>query len=472
MGLQVGIFSDLLAEQREVRSSLENPQTPISYPAEWLLDIFNGGRTDSGIRVSELTAFQTSTFLSGVDLIAGKIASLPVHVYERQVIGPAKRASHRIAYDHDYYELVHFSPNEEMSRQAFLKAFLIHCLAWGNGYAELQRNAGNQVVAMWPRNPAKTKPRRLTTPLRLEPESWRPWPISLPAGAMVFETTDGIDGMDQSEDGSSGAPPRIIPMEEMLHIPGLSFDGRLGQSTVWLARQTLGLALATEKFGAKYFANFAKPGGILELPMNLDKKDKETAKNSWMEAQGGENAHRVAVMPAGFKFTPMSNSPQESQTVELRAHIRTEIAAMLHLPARMVGDTTKSSRASTEQENQEILDYALAPWISGIKLEFKRKLFPNPGVGRRPESPYYVDFDTSEMIRADAASREKFYASGKMWGYLNTNDIRSNEKLNPIDAPWAEEYWMPVNETLVTTPIDPTHQDGAGNGAVPKENPK
>src|ERR1700739_4640415 len=90
----------------EMRSSLENPQTPLSYPAEWLLDIFNGGRTDSGIRVSELTALQVITFLACVDLIAGKIASLPIHVYERAV-GKSGRAAHRVAYEHDYYDLIH-----------------------------------------------------------------------------------------------------------------------------------------------------------------------------------------------------------------------------------------------------------------------------------------------------------------------------------------------------------------------------
>jgi HK97 family phage portal protein len=452
---------------RERRSSLENPQTPLSMPAEWLLDIFQGGRTDSGIRVSELTAFQIATFVACVDLIAGKIASLPFHLYQRS-LSDSGRAIHRIAYEHDYYELVHTEPNEEMTRQTLLKAFLVHCLAWGNGYAELQRDAGNYVVAIWPRNPAKTRPLRLTKPIHLEAEPWRPFPLDLPAGTLVYETTDGMDDQDTSELGvNSSSYKRLIPTDDMLHVPGLSFDGRLGQSIVQLARQTLGLALATEKFGAKYFANFARPGGILKMPMNLKPEDRESSKRSWQEAQGGENSNRVAVMPPGFEWQAMSNNPQEAQTIETRAYIRNEIASMLHVPVRMVGDTAKASKASTEQENQELLDYTLSPWISAIKLEFKRKLFPHPGLGRRPKSPFYVDFDTSEMIRGDAASREKFYASGSQWSYLCPNDIRGFEKLNPIQEPWAEEFRMPVNMTLVTTPINPTHQDGAGNGIVP-----
>lgn len=450
---------------RETRSSLENPQTPLSYPAEWLLDIFNGGRTDSGIRVSELTAFQTSAFLTCVDLIAGKLASLPAHVYEKQIV--LNRPAHRVAYDHDYYDLVHTEPNPEMTWQTYLKTFMIHCLAWSNGFSEIQRDGGNQAVTLWPRNPSKTLPRRLTAGVRLNPAPWRPFPVSLAAGTLVFETTDGLDDYDFAA-GEKSSSPRIIPAEDMLHVPGISFDGRIGQSVVWLSRQILGLQLAMEKFGAKYFANFARPGGLLNTPF-MKKEDRDQARQSWMEAQGGENSNRVAVMPPGITFQAISNNPQEGQTLESRVHGRTEIAALFHVPVRMAGDTSKAGKASTEQENQEFLDYALSPWMNAIRQEFKRKLFVHPGVGRRPKNPFYLDFDTSELVRPDAASREKFYASGKQWGYLCTNDVRAMEKLNPIEEDWAEKYWMPVNMTLVDTPIDPTHQDGTGNGVTPDE---
>lgn len=461
------IARDWNAPIREVRSgSLENPETPLSYPAEWLLDIFNGGRTDSGIRLSEMTAFQTSAFLSCVDFIGSKSASFPVHVYERQIVSNG-RAAHRIAYEHDYYDLIHVEPNVEMTRQTFLKTFLIHVLAWSNGYAEIQRDGGNQAVAFWPRSPWKTRPRRLTSRLRLEAAPWRPFPVELDAGTLVFETTDGADEKDAGLTTTGSGYRRVIPAEDMLHVPGISFDGRLGQSVVWLSRQILGLQLALEKFGAKYFGNYAKPGGILELPY-LSQENREQARKSWMEAQGGENAHRVAVLPPGAKWTPMSNNPAEAQTLESRVHGRTEIAAIFHLPPRIAGDTSKSSRASTEQENQEILDFALEPWLSAIRLEFKRKLFRHPRLGRRPKNPFYLDFDTSGMVRASAADREKFYASGSQWSYLCPNDIRGMEKLNPVEEPWAEQYRMPVNMTLVTTPVDPTHQDGAGQGDVPE----
>ena len=468
MPLQTGIFSELLETQRvsragEQRSSLENPQTPLSFPAEWLLDIFNGGRTDAGVRVSELTAFQVITFLACVDLIAGSIASLPQHVYERVLLGNG-RVAHHVAYDHGLYEMVHLQPNDEMSSFVFTKAYMAHILAWGNGYAELQRDGGNRVTAIWPRNPYKTRPYRVAAFTRLQPTPWRPFPVDLPPGTLVYKTTDSIDSLDTTDlDAESPSEGRLIPAEDMLHVPGLSFDGRIGQSTVWLARQTLGLALATEKFGAKYFANYARPGGFLEAPM-LTPEQKEQAKRSWMEAQGGENSHKVAVMPPGFKFTALSNKPDESQVTETRRFLRTEIAAVFHVPPRMIGDDQVKGRASAEQDAQEFTQYSLMCWLNALKLEWKRKLFPSRGLGRTPTNRFYMDFDLADLLRPDAASREKFYASGRQWGYLNTNDVRGYEKLNPIQEPWAEQYWIPVNMTLTTTPINPNVQDGARNG--------
>jgi len=469
--LQTGLFSELIAEEREAlaierRSSLENPQTPLSYPAEWLLDIFNGGRTDSGIRVSELTALQCVTVLACVDIIAGKISSLPWHVFER-VPGKNGRQVHRIAYEHQYYDLLHTEPNAEMTWRTLTKAYLCHALLWNGGYQEIQRDAGNQAVAIWPRNPSKTRPVRVAHQITLDAEPWRPFPVTIRAGEMCFETTDGIDDQDMSSDGAHGnRTARKIPMADMLHLPGLALDGRIGQSAVWLARNTLGQILAMEKFGSKYFANFAKPGGILEQPANLLPADKEISKRSWQEAQGGENAHRVAMLPPGWKFTPMSHNPQEAQTQEMRIFLRTEVASAFHVPARMAGDTSTKTRGSTEQENQELLDFALAPWIEAIRQEYKRKLFPHSGVGRKPKNPFFLDCDTWELVRGDSASREKFYASGRQWSYLSANDVRGFEKLNPVEEPWAEEYHLPINMTLASTPVDPTHQDGSGNGDV------
>ncbi len=474
MELQTGIFSDVLADERvrlmelyaERRSSLENPQTPLSYPAEWLLDMFNGGRTDAGVRVSELTAFEVVTFLAGVDFIAGTIAALDTEVMERTISKINGRALDRKAYEHDYYDMVSVEPNEEMSATVMWKAFMCHCLAWGAGYIEMARNEATDVSGLWPRNPAKTYPRRAAADIVLKPEVWRPYPRTIKAGELAFETTDMVD-FDESNPGARGSERRWIPKEDMIYVPGLTFDGRISQKTVYLARQTLGLALATDKYGSKYFANFARPGGILEVPA-VKKEDRDKARETWMEAQGGENSHRVAVMPVGTKWTNTSNNPQEAQALETKSFIRTQVAALLHLPVRIVGDTSRSSRASVEQENIEILDFTLRPWLKLITSEVKRKMFPrkNPRL-----KSYYMDFNTWDLVRGDAASREKFYGTGRQWTFLSANDVRAFEKLNPIEEDWAEQYHVPANMTLAQTPLNPNIQDGAGKGK-PGDEPK
>ena len=356
-----------------------------------------------------------------------------------------------------------------MNGNTLFKASLCHAIVWGNSYTELQRDSGNSVVGLWPRNPAKTWLRRLTDDVTLKPEPWRPYVVQLPRGTLVCYTTDVLDINDQSEVHSQSQPSRIIPMEDVIHIPGMALDGRLGQSTVWLARETLGLWLAMDKFGSKYFANFARPGGILNVPQTSPEQ-RENAKRSWREAQGGENMHNVAVLPPGFTWQAMSNSAKDAQAVEIKKFVRTEIGAILHIPIHMLGEETRS-RGSTEQLAQELKEYCFDPWLSQLRMEFKRKLFPNPvsnGIGRRPQpNAYFMDFDLSDFLRPDAASRDKSYAQGKQWGYFSTNDIHSKEKMNPVDEDWADEYWMPINMTLVTTPVDPTHQDGAGEGVVP-----
>src|SRR3954463_11571151 len=450
MGLLTRIFP-----WAEKRTSLENPQTPLSYPAEWLLDAWNGGRTDSGTRVSELTAFQTTIFLACVDLIASKIGALPMNVYQRVIRNG--RTVNNIAADEHTHDLLSLEPNPDMPAFTFKKVLVTHVLAWGNGYAEIQRDASNKVIAIWPRNPNNTRPHVLKQDMTLSPVPWRPFSVSLKSGDIVYKTTDGcVDGGE-----------RYIASDDMMHIQGLSFDGRIGQSVVQLARQTIGMALAMDKFGAKYFANFAKPGGILTLPNKIGPEEMEQAKRSWMEAQGGENSHRVAVLPPDMKFTALSNNPQEAQTVEAKKLVRAEICSVFHVPVTMIGDIDKG-KANAEQLAQDFLNYCLDPWLQLIKQEFKRKLFPNPdfaGIGRKPQkNNFYVDFDLHNLLRPSAADRQSFYATGFNSGYLSPNDIREMEQKNPIEKAWGDTYYVPVNvqpaerADAVPAPTEPAQQ--------------
>ncbi len=423
----------------EQRTSLENPSTPLSFPAEWLLDIFNGGRTDSGIRVSEMTALQVGTVFACINVISDGVSSLPLHVYQRAEI--AGRASKTLAVNSPLYDLVHLEPNPEMTSSVMFKTMMVHALLWGNTYVEVQKNNAGQIVALWPRNPARTRPIRILKPITFEGDL-------LPAGTLMYETSDQMMDsssfvVDQNPEVMNIGMKRLILAENMLHVPGLSLDGRLGQSTVWLARQAFGLALATEKYGAKFFGNGARPAGILTLPNKLEDKAIDTLRRSWAEAHGGENQFKVAVLEQGVKYEKIAATPEEGQMLQTRKYEREEICAIFGVPAHMVAASDKSGKSNVEQSSIEFVLYCLHPWLNRIEQEFARKLFPSMG---RTAGKYFVKFDTRKLMYPDAAARSAFYSQGKQWGFLNTNMILELEDMNPVDNPKVgETFWQPIN---------------------------
>jgi HK97 family phage portal protein len=432
----------------ERRSSLENPQVPLSYPAEWLLDIFNGGRTDSGIRVSEMTALQVGTVYACVNLISNGFSSLPLHVYEKVVSD--HRVAKRVAYSHALYDLLHSEPNAEMTSTALLKVLMIHALLWGNAYAEIERDPNtNQIVGLWPRNPARTRAIRTLKPLLLEGDT-------LPPGTLLYETSDSLMGGSDLSSGTENpenrtAKRRLILAEDMIHVPGLSLDGRVGQSTVWLARQIIGLSLATEKYGAKFFGNGARPAGVLEIPSAMEDKAIENLRRSWAEGHGGENQFKVAVLEQGVKFTKIAATPEEGQMLATRQHQREDVCAIFSVPLHMVAAQEKGGgKSNVEQNSIEFVLYCLQPWLTNFEQEFNRRLFPKVG---RSAGKYFAHFDTRRLLYPDSESRAKFYSAGKNWGFLSTNDVRELEDMNPVEDGTGDQYWAPVNCQPASMPL-------------------
>lgn len=425
----------------ERRSSLENPQVPLSYPAEWLLDIFNGGRTDSGIRVSEMTALQVGTIYACVNIISNGFAALPLGVYEK-FLTKVGRLGKKKAETHSLWDLLSSEPNVEMTTFTWLKTMMIHALLWGNAYTEIQRDGANRIIGLWPRNPARTRPIRCLQPITREGTLF-------PAGTLFYETTETL--MDNENPSMAGNPDsiqigvrRLILAEDMLHVPGMSLDARVGQSTVWLVRQAIGLSLATEKFGAKFFGNGARPAGILTMPNAMQAIAIENLRRSWAEAHGGENAFKVAVLEAGVKFEKIAATPNEGQFLETRKYQREEICSIFNVPQHMVAAADTSGKSNTEQNSIEFVQYCLRPWITAFQMELNRKLFPNMG---RSANKFFPMFDTRHLLYPDAESRSKFYAAGRQWTFLTMNDILEWEGMNPDETGIGDQYLVPQNMT-------------------------
>ena len=423
--------------------------------------MFNGGRTDSGIRVSELTALQIATVYSSVDLISGAMAATDLNVYEQ--LDPVGK---RLAFEQDLHFILHDEPNEEMTSFTFIKTFMAHALLWSNAYAEIERDKANRVLGLWPRSPIGTKPRRVMERILVQDEWVEP-------GRIIFETTDGQVGEENQP-----RSPRLVLSANMLHVPGLSLDGRLGKPVIELTRQAMGLALATEKFGGKYFANGIRPSGVVEIPHTMDPKALENFRRSIQEAQGGENMLRPMVIEGGMKWIPYDVKPNEAQFIELRKHQREEIGSIFHVPIRMLGESGRVNRSSAEQEAIELVQYTLMPWYKPLQSEFKRKLFTKVG---RTAFQFFPSFYYQPMLTPDSESRAKLITVLKQWGLANTDDIR--EKFmdwNPVGGKAGQTYWMPVNmmdadDPLRLSPGDPnsiTGTDGSADTAEPDADDK
>lgn len=407
----------------EMRSSLENPATPLAFGADWLVNgIGMGNRTASGVRVNEMTAMNIAGVWACVKRISEDVASLPLNIYEK-----LQPRGNRVADELDIYDLLHDAPNKEMTSYVWRETSQAHVLLWGNLYSEIQRDAANRVVALWPRHPSKTKPVRNI------------------AGEIEYQTTDGM----------TGGRGRVIAAADMLHVPGLGWDGLIGMSVVHMAAQSLGLSLATEAFGAKYFGNGAQPGGLLTTPPGIDTLDpiaRDNMSKSWREAQGGDKQGSIAIMEGGVTYTALGVPPEASQFLQTRQFQIAEIARWFAMPLHMLADLSRAQHSNIEQQAIEYVQSCLRPWLVRWEQELVRKLFPSgkpaekSSTGRHGNKKYFPAFDFDGLIRGDYETRWKGYQIALNTGVMCPNVVAEKENLNPIDkADGGDAYRVPLN---------------------------
>ena len=211
-----------------------------------------------------------------------------------------------------------------------------------------------------------------------------------------------------------------------MHIPGLGFDGLVGYSPIAMAKNAIGMAIACEEFGAKFFANGASPSGVLEHPGTI--KDPQRVREAWQSQFGGSsNAGKVAVLEEGMKYSPIGISPDQAQFLETRKFQIDEIARIFRVPPHMIGDLEKSTFSNIEQQSLEFVKYTLRPWVSRWEQAMSQALLT-------PEerTRYEIHFNVDGLLRGDYESRMNGYAVGRQNGWLSANDIRELENMNRI----------------------------------------
>ena len=249
---------------------------------------------------------------------------------------------------------------------------------------------------------------------------------------------------------------------EILHIPGLGFDGLIGYSPIQMARDAIGMTLAAEEYGSKFFANGATPGGVLEHPNTI--KDIQRVKDSWnAEYRGSANANKVAILEEGMTFKPIAIAPEQAQFLESRKFQIAEIARIFRVPLHMIGDLEKSSFSNITQQSLEFVMYTLNPWVRRWEDSLQSALLL-PGEKTR----LLIRFNVDGLLRGDYKSRMDGYAVGRQNGWLSANDIRSLEKLNLIPAEEGGDLLL-VNGNLM--PLASRMNAGTENAEREEENP-
>ena len=357
------------------------------------------GASSSGKAVNEKTALQTTAVYACVRILAETIASLPLHTYRYSLSGKEK------AMDHPLYYLLHSEPNPEMTSFVFRETLMGHLLLWGNAYAQIIRDGRGRVLGLYP---------------------------LLPSKMLVNRTDQGILFYQYEKDGRA----YFLSDTDVLHIPGLGFDGLVGYSPIAMAKNAIGMAIATEEYGAKFFANGASPGGVLEHPGVV--KDPGKIRESWNAVyQGSGNAHRVAVLEEGMKFQPIGIPPEQAQFLETRKYQLNEIARIFRIPPHMIGDLEKSSFSNIEQQSLEFVMYTLDPWVIRWEQAISRALFSDS-----EKRQYFVKFNVDGLLRGDYQSRMNGYAVGRQNGWLSANDIRELENLNRLSPELGGDLYL------------------------------
>lgn len=372
---------------------------------------FMWGGSSSGKVVNEHTAMQMTAVYSCVRILAEAIAGLPLFVYKYGDDGSKEKYL-----DHPLWHVLHDEPNPEMTSFVFRETMMNHLLLSGNAYAQIIRNARGEVVALYPLMPNRMKVDRDSQ------------------GRLYYRYTKNSD--DSPEVGKAAQSDVILAPSDVLHILGLGYDGLVGYSPIAMAKNAVGLAIAAEEYGAKFFANGAAPSGVLEHPGTI--KDPERIRQSWQSTFGGSvNSNKIAVLEEGLKYTPIAISPEQAQFLETRKFQINEIARIFRVPPHMLADLEKSSFSNIEQQSLEFVKYTLDPWVVRWEQAMNRSLLLDS-----EKRDIFTKFNVDGLLRGDYASRMTGYATARQNGWMSANDIRELENLDRIPAEMGGDLYL------------------------------
>lgn len=374
-------------------------------------ELFHGRQASSGASVNETEALSLSAIFAGVMLLSRIVGTLPLAVYRRTVQWgrpAAERASTNPATWVLGTEL-----NPEMTAAIGRRVLEFHRLLWGNAYGRIAWNGAGGVAAIWPVEPWRVRPQRDQD------------------GDLFYQIDGSVD----------------VATTDMIHVPLVSFDGVTGRSFIDFAFESLGMSISAQEFSARFFANDASPGVILEHPGNPSEPARKEMRESWQRIhQGPQNARKTAVLWGGWKISnPQMISPEDAELLNQRRFGVEEVARWLNIPPHMLRDLTRATFSNIEHQGIDFVVYSLGLTLKEWEQEYDRKLLAPPDL--------YCKHNVNALMRGDAAGRASFYSTMTTMGALSINEVRELEELNPIQG--GDQHFVPLNMTALAAPKPP-----------------
>lgn len=400
----------LEAELEDARFEMANMRNET---VEWkqgfdaLQDMFSARAPAAGVRVDENSAMRVSSVYACIRVIAGAIGSMPLQIYMDGEVRERDKS-------HPLNAILRRQPNPMVAAVVYWETVVTHILLAGNHFSLIGRNRGGLPNSLTPLKPGRVE-------------------VEERDGRLVY--------LVLFDDGRWAA----YDQDDILHIPGVGWDGRRGMSIIrHVGQNSIGTALAADEYSGRFFANDSTPRGYISFPdgKKLTNEQAEVIRNYWFEKhQGLDNSHLPAFIPDGGEFKEITMSAEDAQLIETRRFQVTDIARIFGVPPHMIGETTSNTSWGTGIEQQSIgfVQYTLKPHLSRIEQEVNRKLFRSGG--------RYAEFNVSGLLRGDIKGRSEAYkialGGNQEPGYMTVNEVRRLENLPPVEG--GDDIYRPPN---------------------------
>jgi HK97 family phage portal protein len=401
---------------RSLRLPWEPKAATLASPEGWLVEALLGQLAASGVRVTPLTVMGIPTVLACVNRVSGTMACLPVKLFRRVGEGSVPATEHYL------YNLISTEPVPgEMTSARMRRAVQATATLRNQAWTLINRNGLDEVAELVP----------------IEPQDFE-------IRDMAGKKTYWLKGQQVSE-------------RDLLSITGLTFNGLCGADPLRYAKEAIGLTIALQDNAARFFANGSRPGGILSHPNSLSEEAQDRLRKKMTQQTSGKNAYALMVLEEGLTYTLQRETNQASQFTEQRKQQDEAICRIFGVPQSKAGIMSDAHYNNVEQENQSYVTDCILPWVVEWEQTLSMKLL-------RPEEKgtYFFKFNLAGLLRGDLLSRYQSYAIGRNWGWLNVDEIRAMEELNPLPDGDGKIYLQPLNMQEAGAPLDqPTSPDKA-----------